>query len=138
MLEDSSAALDIARAAVELGTALRRARRRRDAREQLERGADLAHRCGADVLAARARAELVSVGARPRRVAFSGIGSLTASELRVARLAATGMTNREIAQELIVSVKTISAQLTAIYRKLDVHDRAALAEAMRAEAGRAA
>jgi len=121
-----------------LGTALRRARRRRDAREQLERGADLAHRCGADVLAARARAELVSVGARPRRAAFSGISSLTASELRVARLAATGKTNREIAQELVVSVKTISAQLTAIYRKLDVHDRAALAETMQAEAGQAA
>jgi len=138
VLEDSSAALDIARAAVELGTALRRARRRRDAREQLERGADLAHRCGADVLAARARAELVSVGARPRRAAFSGISSLTASELRVARLAATGKTNREIAQELVVSVKTISAQLTAIYRKLDVHDRAALAETMQAEAGQAA
>ncbi len=133
VLEDSSAALDVARAAVELGTALRRARRRRDAREQLERGADLAHRCGADVLAARALAELVGVGARPRRAAFSGISSLTASELRVARLAATGMTNRQIAQELIVSIKTVSTQLTAGYRKLDVHDRAGLASAMRDE-----
>jgi DNA-binding CsgD family transcriptional regulator len=138
VLENSSAELEIARATVELGTALRRARRRRDARQQLERGADLAHRCGADALAARARAELVSVGARPRRAAFSGISSLTASELRVARLAASGMTNREVAQELIVSVKTVSAQLMAIYRKLDVHDRAALAEAMRAENGQIA
>ncbi len=138
VLEDSAAALELARARVELGTALRRARRRRDARDQLEQGADLAHRCGADALAARARAELVSVGARPRRAAFSGISSLTAGELRVARLAASGMTNREVAQELIVSVKTVSAQLMAIYRKLDVHDRTALAEAMQAEKGRAA
>jgi len=138
VLGDGSAELEVARAKVELGSALRRARRRRDAREQLERGADLAHRCGAEALAARARAELVSVGARPRRVAFSGISSLTAGELRVARLAAAGMTNRQVAQELIVSVKTVSAQLVAIYRKLDVHDRAALVEAMRAETERVA
>lgn len=57
-----------------------------------------------------------------------------ASERRVARLATSGMTNRTIAQELTVSAKTVSGQLTAVYRKLDVHNRAALAEAM-ADAG---
>ena len=56
--------------------------------------------------------------------------SLTRSERRVAQLAAAGMTNREIASELIVSVKTVSGQLTAVYRKLDIHDRAALAAVM--------
>jgi DNA-binding CsgD family transcriptional regulator len=133
VLERSSARLELARATVELGTALRRARRRRESREQLVRGADLAHRCGAEALVAHARAELVSVGARPRRAAFSGVSSLTASELRVARLAAAGLTNREIAQALTVSVKTVSGQLTAVYRKLDIHDRAALAAAMQGE-----
>lgn len=127
VLEETPARLELAWACIELGVALRRARRRHDARAQLVRGADLAHRCGAASLSARARAELVAAGARPRRDAFSGMASLTISELRVARLAATGMTNREIAQQLVVSVKTISGQLTSIYRKLDVHDRGALA-----------
>jgi DNA-binding CsgD family transcriptional regulator len=132
VLEDSPARLELARAAVELGVALRRAGRRGAARDELMRGGDLAHRCGADALAARARAELVATGARPRRAAFSGVGSLTAAERRVATLAAAGMTNREMAKELTVSVKTVSGQLTAIYLKLAVHDRTALAVAMQA------
>jgi DNA-binding CsgD family transcriptional regulator len=132
VLEDSPARLELARAAVELGSALRRAGRRRAARAELMRGGDLAHRCGADALAARARAELVATGARPRRAAFSGVGSLTAAERRVAMLAAAGMTNRAIAKELTVSAKTVSGQLSSIYLKLDVHDRCALALAMQA------
>ena len=131
VLEPSSATLELARATIALGVALRRARRRGESRDHLVHGADLAHRCGADALAARARAELVSVGARPRRAAFSGVGSLTDGERRVALLAAAGMTNREIAHELTVSTKTVSGQLTAVYRKLDVHDRAGLTETMR-------
>jgi DNA-binding CsgD family transcriptional regulator len=130
MLEETSARLELARACIELGAALRRARRRREARAQLVRGADLAHRCSATSLSTRARAELLAVGARPRRDAFSGVGSLTLSELRVARLAARGMSNREIAQEFVVSIKTVSGQLTAVYRKLNVHDRTALATVM--------
>jgi len=130
VLEPTSSRLELARAHIELGVALRRARRRRDARAQLMHGADLAHHCGATTLSGQARAELVAVGARPRRDAFTGPRSLTVSELRVARLAATGMTNREIARELVVSAKTVSGQLTAVYRKLDVHDRGALAAAI--------
>jgi DNA-binding CsgD family transcriptional regulator len=130
VLEGTSAQLDLASATVELGAALRRAGRRRESRERLVSAADLAHRCGAHALAARARLELVSLGARPRRAAFSGVSSLTAAELRVARLAAAGLTNRAIAQALIVSVKTVSGQLTSVYRKLEVHDRAALVPAM--------
>jgi len=130
VLEQTPDRLELARASIELGAALRRARRRGEARAALVRGSDLAHTCGADTLSARARTELLSVGARPRRAAFSGVSSLTVSELRVARLAAAGMTNRAIAHELIVSAKTVSGQLAAVYRKLDVHDRAALAAAM--------
>lgn len=131
VLGGTSAKLELAGATIELGGALRRARRPRESRERLVSGADLAYRCGAQALAARARLELVSLGARPRRAAFSGVSSLTAGELRVARLAAAGLTNRAIAQELIVSVKTVSGQLTSVYRKLEVHDRAALVAAMR-------
>lgn len=122
--------LELARSVVELGAALRRAGRRRDSREQLAHGADLARRCGAIVLASRARAELVCAGARPRRAAFTGVDSLTAAERRVAMLAARGLTKREIASELTVSVKTVSGQLGAVYLKLDVHDRTALATVM--------
>ena len=129
-LRESSARLELARALVELGSALRRARLSRDARVHLMQGADLAHACGADVLLGRARAELVASGARPRRGVFSGVDSLTSAERRVADLAAAGMTNREIANELYVSAKTVSGQLTSVYLKLDVHDRAALAAAM--------
>jgi DNA-binding CsgD family transcriptional regulator len=127
VLEKTPCSLELARALIELGSALRRAGSRADARDRLIRGADLAHHCDAHALCARARAELVSLGARPRRGAFSGISSLTVSELRVARLAAAGMTSRAIASHLTVSAKTVSAQLSAAYRKLDVHDRGALA-----------
>ena len=133
VLEDSPAQLELAYATVELGSALRRARRTRDARAHLTHGGDLAHQCGADALVARVRAELVAAGARPRRAAFSGVSSLTDAERRVAVLAASGMTTRAIAQELIVSPKTVSGQLGAVYSKLDVHDRAALAAAMSAD-----
>jgi DNA-binding CsgD family transcriptional regulator len=130
ILERTPAALRLARARIELGSALRRLGRRHEAREQLEQAADLAHRCRAEALSARARTELVAVGARPRRAAFSGVGALTASEHRVALLAASGLTNRAIARELTVSAKTVSGQLSAAYRKLDIHDRAALAAVM--------
>jgi DNA-binding CsgD family transcriptional regulator len=130
VLERSPSRLELARALVELGAVLRRSGRRRECRAQLERGADLAQLCGAAVLASRARAELVSAGARPRRKAFSGLDALTFAERRVALLAANGMTKRQIADELTVSVKTVSGQLGAVYSKLDVHDRVALAAAM--------
>jgi DNA-binding CsgD family transcriptional regulator len=136
ILAETPSSLALARATIELGSALRRAGRRRDARERLVEAADLAYRCGAEALSIRARAELVSLGARPRRATFSGIDALTVSEHRVATLAAAGMTNRAIAHELTVSAKTVSGQLSAVYRKLDVHDRAALAAVMAEAAAR--
>ena len=74
-----------------------------------------------------ARAELLQAGARPRKPVRTGVDALSASELRVTRLAAEGMTNRQIAQHLFVSPKTVESQLSAAYRKLDVTSRAALA-----------
>ena len=96
------------------------------AREHLQRGLDLAIECGAEGLAGRARDELLAAGARPRRASFSGVESLTPSESRVARLAATGHSNAEIAQTLFVTQKTVESHLAAAYRKLGVRSRAEL------------
>jgi DNA-binding CsgD family transcriptional regulator len=127
VLERSPARLEHARALVELGAALRRANRRSQARDPLGAGMDLAHHCGAIPLARYARDELASTGARPRRLVLTGVDSLTASELRVARMAAAGLTNREIAQALFVTVKTVQKHLGNTYAKLDVGSREDLA-----------
>jgi DNA-binding CsgD family transcriptional regulator len=129
-LADGPRRLEHARTLVELGAARRRANRRAAAREPLAHGMELAHRCGAASLAAWARDELLACGARPRRLVRSGVDALTPSELRVARLAAGGATNREIAQALFVTRKTVETHLAAIYRKLDVNDRGRLPSAL--------
>ncbi len=123
--------LEQAHCLVELGAAMRRAGHRRAAREPLLEGLDLAHRCGAAPLEERARVELAAAGARPRSVVRSGVNSLTPSELRVARLAAAGRTNREIAQELFVTAKTIETQLRAVYRKLEIAGRRELPDTLK-------
>jgi len=132
MLQHPDAVLERARTLVELGAAIRRANRRVAAREPLGAGLDLAYRCGADRLAARALEELRAAGARPRRPAVSGPDALTSSEARVARMAADGMSNREIAQSLFVTAKTVENQLGAVYRKLGVRSRGQLREALAA------
>jgi DNA-binding CsgD family transcriptional regulator len=130
VLERSQAPVELARALTDHGAALRRAGQRTQARAQLERGLDLAHHWGARRIARQARAELIAAGAKPRRDAITGRDALTASELRVARLAAAGKSNREIAQELFITTKTASAHLSRAYRKLDVTRRGQLAEAL--------
>jgi ATP/maltotriose-dependent transcriptional regulator MalT len=130
MYESSQAALDRARALVDLGATLRRAARRRDAREPLIQGLDLAGRCGARALALRAREELGVVGARPRRDAATGRDALTVREAQVAGLAAQGMSNREIAESLFVTVKTVEWHLKHAYRKLGVSSRRELGQAL--------
>jgi DNA-binding CsgD family transcriptional regulator len=122
-LSASPARLEHAHALADLGAAMRRARRRRDAREPLRKAAEIAHRCGARVIEERARAELAAAGARPRSVLRSGVEALTPSELRVARMAAAGLSNREIAQALFVTVKTVETHLGHVYRKLEVGSR---------------
>jgi DNA-binding CsgD family transcriptional regulator len=130
VLGDSPAKLEHARARTELGAGLRRANRRSQAREQLRQAVELATICGATQLAARAERELLATGARPRRIALSGVESLTPSERRVAELAASGPTNREIAQALFVPQRTIEVHLTSIYRKLGISSRSQLAAAL--------
>jgi DNA-binding CsgD family transcriptional regulator len=109
---------------------LRRAGRRVQARAQLERALDLAHHLGARRIAAGARAELIAAGAKPRRDAITGRDALTASELRVARLAAEGLTNREIAQALFITARTAKAHLSRVYSKLEITRRGRLANAL--------
>jgi DNA-binding CsgD family transcriptional regulator/tetratricopeptide (TPR) repeat protein len=136
VLARSPAKLEHAKARTELGAALRRANRRSEAREELRHALELATICGAMPLAARAEIELLATGARPRRIALTGLESLTPSELRVAEMAAEGPTNREIAQALFVTPKTVEVHLSSVYRKLGISSRsqlpAALAEPARA------
>lgn len=128
LLEGSGAELEYARTLVELGRAQRRGGQRATAREHLRHGQELAHRCGADSLAALARDELRAAGARPRREAVAGVNALTPSELRVVQLAAAGQSNRAIAQELFVTKNTVDWHLRNAFHKLDVHSRNDLAE----------
>jgi DNA-binding CsgD family transcriptional regulator/tetratricopeptide (TPR) repeat protein len=130
VLTNSPAKLEHAKARTELGAALRRANRRSEAREQLRRAAELATICGARPLAARANSELRATGARPRRIALSGVESLTPSELRVAQMAAEGPTNRDIAQALFITPKTVEIHLSSVYRKLGIGSRAQLPTAL--------
>jgi DNA-binding CsgD family transcriptional regulator len=129
-LERSQSPLELARALSDYGAALRRAGRLIQARAELERALDLAHRCGPRRIAARARAELIGAGAKPRRDAITGRDALTAGELRVARLAAEGLANREIAQALFITTKTAKGHLSRIYHKLGITRRGQLPDAL--------
>ena len=116
----------------ELGAALRRGNHRSEARDLLREGVELAHRAGAPALVARGNEELAATGARPRKLVVSGLESLTASERRVAELAAQDHSNKEIAQALFVTVKTVEVHLSSAYRKLQLNSRRELAAALAA------
>lgn len=118
------------KALLDLGVALRREGRRADARVPLREAIDLARRRGAVLIARRASEELQATGEKVRSYAPIGVESLTPSERRVAELAASGMTNRQIAQSLFVTVKTVEAHLSAAYDKLDISSRRQLPEAL--------
>ena len=130
VLDGSAMRFDLAGSLVDLGAALRRTGRRVDARERLAEGLALAADCGAEPLAALARAELAILGARPRDILRRGADALTPSERRVAQMAASGMQNREIAQALFVTIKTVETQLSSCYRRLGIASRRELAGAL--------
>ena len=131
LLASSGRSLEHARTMIDLGAAMRRHGERTAARGPLSEGRELAHRCGAHALERRADEELRATGARPRRIMLSGADSLTASERRVAEMAATGLTSRAIAERLFVTQKTIETHLGHIYRKLDIPGRRHIADALR-------
>ncbi len=129
-LERSGARLEHARALVRLGAAIRREGHRTEAREPLRAGLDIAGRLGATALGDTARQELLAAGARPRRAHMKGRASLTPSEGRTAEMAAAGQSNRQIAQSLFLTVRTIEMHLTNAYRKLDIGSREELSAAL--------
>jgi DNA-binding CsgD family transcriptional regulator len=126
-LAGSPASLSHAMVAVELGATLRRAKQPGEARQFLADGLDVAGRCRCAPLVTRAREELQVLGVAPRRAPAYGPLSLTPSEVRVARLAAEGRTNAEIAQRLFVTRKTVEKHLAACFRKLGIESRVELA-----------
>ena len=126
MLSACPSGLEYAQGLVDLGAALRRSGHRSNARDALARGLDLADRHEASGLAVRARDELAALGDRPRRHRLTGVEALTGGELRVARLAAQEMGNVAIAEQLVVSRKTVEKHLGNVYDKLGVHSRAEL------------
>ena len=113
-----------------LGAAQRRGNQRAHARDTLREARELAHLCGATGLEEWIHQELVVAGARPQRIALAGVESLTAAERRVAELAADGLRNREIAETLFVTLKTVEVHLGRVYSKLDIHGRSQLPDAL--------
>ncbi|WP_067479326.1 ATP-binding protein [Actinomadura hibisca] len=119
----ASARLELAKTEIDLGAVLRRRNDRQRSRPHLTAGLDLAAQCGAARLVESARTQLHAIGARPRRTAVTGVKSLTPSELRAATLAAEGFSNREVAQRLFVTTKTVEVHLSNAYRKLGISRR---------------
>ncbi|MBJ7330402.1 MAG: AAA family ATPase [Solirubrobacteraceae bacterium] len=118
--------LERAQLQIELGSTLVRLGRRVEAREWLRPAFAVADAAGAAPLAERARRELVASGLRPRKAALDGVAALTPRQTQVCGLAASGRSNREIAQELFLSVKTVETHLAAAYEKLGAPGRAEL------------
>jgi DNA-binding NarL/FixJ family response regulator len=129
-LSEHPSPLESARSLAALGSLLRRENRRASGREHLRRALDLANRAGAERLEARVTDELRLAGGRLHRRHLSGAESLTPAELRVATAAAAGATNREIAQDLFLALRTVETHLTSAYQKLSISSRSQLAQAL--------
>jgi DNA-binding CsgD family transcriptional regulator len=123
----SPARLEAAYALADLGMELVARRRRREGREVLRLALELAQKCGATALAERARGDLGAGGGRPPRLELTGVEALTPAERRVCDLAVGELTNRQIAQTLFVTEKTVELHLTNAYRKLGIRSRFQLA-----------
>jgi DNA-binding CsgD family transcriptional regulator len=110
------------------GRIARRAKRKRVAREALERSLEIFDHMGAALWSKQARDELSRIGGR------ASTTGLTPTQTRIAELVARGQTNREVADAMFVSVKTVEANLSKIYRKLGVSSRRELAHELRGRA----
>lgn len=118
----------LARTHLVYGEWLRREGRRQDAREQLRTAHEMLLDMGADAFAQRAGRELRATGEHPRKRSAQPTDDLTAQELHIARLVATGATSREVATELFLSPRTIDAHLRSIFRKVGITSRRQLRE----------
>ena len=130
VLERSSARLELAHALADLGTELSRSGRRKEGRGAQRRAISLAGQCGAVALAESAMAGLHAGPGRRARLELTGPTALTAAERRVCRQVAEGQTNREVAQALFVTEKTVERHLSAAYQKLGIRSRFQLASAI--------
>jgi DNA-binding CsgD family transcriptional regulator len=130
VLEHSPARLELAHALADLGAALSRSGRRTEGRDAQRRAVKLASQCGALALAENAMAGLHAGPGRRARMELTGPSALTAAEWRVCRQAAGGQTNREVAQTLFVTEKTVERHLSSAYQKLGIRSRFQLASAI--------
>ena len=129
-LGDACVVADLARAHLLFGEWLRRQKRRAAARSHLRRAHDLFVEIGAGWFADRAAAELRATGERPRKRTMDTQHALTPQELHIATLAAERATNREIAQRLFLSARTVEYHLHNIFQKLQISSRRQLSSAL--------
>ena len=129
-LAHSQSRLEYAQALYDYGAALRRANRRSQARVPLQTALAISREARAGPLRDRAAQELKATGARVSRPGLTGVDALTASEHRIASMAGGGMSNRDIAQALFVTVKTVEMHLGRAYNKLNLNGRTQLAAAL--------
>jgi DNA-binding CsgD family transcriptional regulator len=127
-LSGSRVRLELARTHLLYGEWLRRERRRLDAREHLRTALEAFTTMGAEAFARRAERELLATGERARKRTVDTIDQLTSQETQIARLAANGHLNREIASQLFISPSTVEYHLRKAFRKLGVKSRTQLAQ----------